>query len=277
MAWFRPFRGLRFHESAGDPSDLVALPSIGLTTTDREKFSRKSPLNIVHVASPEGKADDRSRFIRYARSAATLSEWRRNGSLTFDSAPCLYVVNAKIVSPEAKVSSANWLIGLMDLGDENEPQNLVNVSRPVWEGQLRLLETTQTQVEPALGTVSALPARLLDLMAAPTAGSTLVEAHLDGVRYELSTLSLEDHERLDLDIEITTENALRAAIEFRSEQSEGRKTEAGQFILVAVQILQDMSGTPSFDLEKLPNIDKSTPSALPVLPSGLILWSHNSI
>ena len=75
MPVLRPFVGTRFSAEAGDLNALL-FPGDG---GPREVFVDRSPNNIAHAAIPEGKPDDRSRYIRYARSNAAIFEWQRGG------------------------------------------------------------------------------------------------------------------------------------------------------------------------------------------------------
>jgi uncharacterized protein (DUF1015 family) len=90
MANIRPFRGLRFGTKAGRIEDLVAPPYDVLTQAERDAFAAKNPHNIVHLTLPEQHADDRSQYVKYARSAAGLAEWSRSGALELEDKPAFY-------------------------------------------------------------------------------------------------------------------------------------------------------------------------------------------
>lgn len=90
MATVRPFRGLRFTDAAGPLDDLVAPPYDVLSAEQREAYAAKSPHNIVHLTLPESAPDDRSKFVKYARSAARLEAWRREHVLGLEGSPSLY-------------------------------------------------------------------------------------------------------------------------------------------------------------------------------------------
>src|SRR5579862_7318601 len=90
MAEIRPFRGLRYGEDAGKLDRLIAPPYDVLTPVQREEYAARNPHNIVHLTLPTGKIDDRSKFVKYARSASALAEWRREGVLALDQTPSLY-------------------------------------------------------------------------------------------------------------------------------------------------------------------------------------------
>jgi uncharacterized protein (DUF1015 family) len=90
MADIRPFRGLRYAAAAGQLDQLVAPPYDVISPAERIAYGAQSPYNIVHLTLPEGKIDDRSKFIKYARASALLSEWRREALLVPDTAPTFY-------------------------------------------------------------------------------------------------------------------------------------------------------------------------------------------
>jgi len=90
MATIRPFRGLRYTDAAGRLDLLVAPPYDVLSPAERDEYAAHSSYNIVHLTLPESNEDDRSKFVKYARSAATLSEWRREGVLAPEAQPAFY-------------------------------------------------------------------------------------------------------------------------------------------------------------------------------------------
>jgi uncharacterized protein (DUF1015 family) len=98
MAWIRPFLGLRFTASSGLGS-LIAPPYDVLSPAQRDEFAARDPHNVVHLTLPESKPDDRSKYVKYARSAAALAEWRREGVLAPESKPALYLYRQRFRVP----------------------------------------------------------------------------------------------------------------------------------------------------------------------------------
>lgn len=90
MAVVRPFKGLRYTEKAGPLDLLVAPPYDVISPAEREQFASRNPHNVVYLTLPESQPDDRSKFVKYARSAAALSEWRREGVLEPEAKPAFY-------------------------------------------------------------------------------------------------------------------------------------------------------------------------------------------
>jgi uncharacterized protein (DUF1015 family) len=90
MATVRPFRGLRYSDAAGRVADLVAPPYDVVSPEERERLASRSAFNVVRLTLPEQEEGDRSKFVKYARAAARLEEWRRDGVLSVDNGPCFY-------------------------------------------------------------------------------------------------------------------------------------------------------------------------------------------
>jgi len=72
--------GLRYGNDAGDPEALWA------ASPDDDRSER----SILHLAHPQGRSDDRSRYVRYATAMAQLADWRRSGVLLPDDMPSVY-------------------------------------------------------------------------------------------------------------------------------------------------------------------------------------------
>ena len=90
MAVIRPFQGLRYSAQAGPIDSLTAPPYDVLSPAERDDYSVRNPHNVVRLTLPDQEPDDRSKFVKYARSAALLSEWRRDGSLLVEGEPAIY-------------------------------------------------------------------------------------------------------------------------------------------------------------------------------------------
>ena len=75
MAHIQPLQALRYTPYAGEFNQLVAPAHDILDSGEREYYASQSLYNVVHLTVPEQHSDDRHKFIRYARSAALLSEW----------------------------------------------------------------------------------------------------------------------------------------------------------------------------------------------------------
>jgi len=153
MATVRPFHGLRFNGTAGRLEDLVAPPYDVLSPTERQDFAAKNPHNIVHLTLPEQRDDDRSKYIKYARSAAQLEEWRRDGSMATDEKPSFYRYSQTFLIEGGLSFTRTSLIVLLKV--EPYEKGVVLPHEQTFpkhkEDRLRLLEATRSHLECIFG------------------------------------------------------------------------------------------------------------------------------
>ncbi|RYG49725.1 DUF1015 family protein [bacterium] len=139
MVELRPFRGLRYAAEAGEIGRLVAPPSDSLDAVAREGYADRSPYNVVRLAAPEGRDDDRSRYIRYARAAADLNMWRKAGLLMAEPAPAVYRIRQRVGDLARTGIVAN--VRIVEL------PSLHAAPVHAHDDRLRLLEATRTYFE----------------------------------------------------------------------------------------------------------------------------------
>jgi uncharacterized protein (DUF1015 family) len=153
MAAIRPFQGLRYSAEAGSLGILTAPPYDVISEEERISFSIRSPHNIVHLTLPEQKSDDRSKFIKYARSAAALAEWRREGALLLEEKPAIYRYTQRFDLPHFGELTRTSIIALI----KTEPyENGVVLPHEETfpkhkEDRLRILEATRAHLESIFG------------------------------------------------------------------------------------------------------------------------------
>lgn len=106
-------------------------------------FSRRRIDGSVHEAViPDTSEDDRSKFVRYARSASLLEQYRREGAVSIDEAPRLV---------EFQTGIGPGLMGLCRADDLLESPSLEPVPHPsVVADKQRLLEATYAYLEPVV-------------------------------------------------------------------------------------------------------------------------------
>ncbi len=189
MAEIRPFRGLRFSASAGTFDRLVAPPYDVLSAVQRDEYASRSPFNIVHLTLPEEKPDDRSKYVKYARSAALLSEWRRQGVFVPDPQPSLYRYTQRFeVDGQTHVRTS--IIALLKV----EPFETGTVlpheqTFPKHkEDRLRLLEATRSHLESIFGLYEDPGGELLDLVRSAPA-SEVAECDVDGLDQKIEVIA----------------------------------------------------------------------------------------
>ncbi|RYG36633.1 DUF1015 family protein [bacterium] len=150
MVELRPFRGLRYAAEAGEISHLVAPPSESLDAVGREGYADRSLYNVVRLAAPEAKDDDRSRYIRYARAAADLTMWRKGGLLSAEPASAIYRVRQRF----GDLSRTGVIAGVRTL----ELPTLYTAAVHAHDDRLRLIEATRAffEVPVAVGKLSGI-------------------------------------------------------------------------------------------------------------------------
>lgn len=154
MAQIRPLHGLRFSDAAGDATQLVAPPYDVISPEEREELAAQSPYNVVRLTLPEQEKDDRSKFVKYARSAARLEEWRRSGQIIRDEQPTLYRYTQTFTIPGTAIShTRTTLIALIKV--EPYDKGVVLPHEQTFpkhkEDRLRILEATRTHLESIFG------------------------------------------------------------------------------------------------------------------------------
>lgn len=150
MATIRAFRGLRYSASAGPLESLVAPPYDVLSPEERDAFAAKSPHNIVHLTLPESKPDDRSKFVKYARSASRLEEMRREGVLTPEDRPAFYRYTQTFTIPGTNRTVTRMAI-IAAIKVEPYEKGIVLPHEQTFpkhkEDRLRILEATRAHLE----------------------------------------------------------------------------------------------------------------------------------
>ena len=171
MAVIRPFRGLRYSAEAGSLGILTAPPYDVISEQERISFSTRSPYNIVHLTLPEQQPDDRSKFVKYARSSAALAEWRREGVLLLEGEPAIYRYTQSFHLPHFGDLTRTSIIALI----KTEPyENGVILPHEQTfpkhkEDRLRVLEATRAHLESIFGLFEDTSGHIHDaILSAPT-------------------------------------------------------------------------------------------------------------
>ena len=180
----RPFRGLRYTEAAGALGTLLSAPSGVLTPHERDDYAHRSPHNAICLAAPEGNGDDRSKYIRFARSSARLADWRRQGLMDVEERPAFYRLTQKF-GPDGVHTT---LLAVADL------KSTVPIETPdpkTKEDRLRLIEATRTTFEPAVAYYEDPDGSVLDILRNATTGSDTL-ASSDGISTRLEKIDEPD-------------------------------------------------------------------------------------
>ena len=92
MAEIRPFQALRYHqERAGDIASLACPPYDIISPAQREELLARNPYNVVRLELPQGEDP-------YGEAGRTLEQWLKDGVLTTDMDPGLYLYEEEFLT-----------------------------------------------------------------------------------------------------------------------------------------------------------------------------------
>ena len=139
MAVVKPFRALRYTETAGPLESLVAPPYDVIDDALRAELRARSPHNVVHLTLPDSEEE----------AARTVEEWRRSGVFAEDP-PAIWALAQDYVGPDGIERRREGIVASLKV----EPYATKTVlpherthAGPK-EGRLRLLRATRMQLEP---------------------------------------------------------------------------------------------------------------------------------
>jgi len=184
MAVVRPFKGLRYSTEAGQIERLVAPPYDVLTPAERDEYAVRSPHNVVHITLPEAKEDDRSKYVKYARSAATISEWRREGVLQLEDQPAFYRYTQTFRLPHSLEPFTRTSVIVLLKCEPYETGTVLPHERTFpkhKEDRLRLLEATRSHLEEIFGLFEDQDGRIFKTLRNCSVGTAVHVTSDDGV------------------------------------------------------------------------------------------------
>ena len=141
VAVVKPFRAERYDEQVAGPLDrLVAPPYDVISPAERSELLARSPYNVVHLTLPDTAED----------AGEAITDWRSRGVLARDEKPGYWFLTQEYVGPDGVARARSGLVA--SLRAEPYEKRVVlpherTHSGPK-EGRLRLLRSTQTQLEP---------------------------------------------------------------------------------------------------------------------------------
>ncbi len=274
MATVRPFAGLRFSDATGCLADLVAPPYDVLSDSERDAYAAKNPHNIVHLTLPEQRSDDRSKFVKYARSAALLEEWRRSGAVSPEPRPSFYRYSQTFSVPHGTFTRRSLVVllkvepydrGVVLPHEQTFPKHK--------EDRLRLLEATRSHLECIFGLYED-DDRSVHQLVTHAPGTTVADLTTpeDGIRQTLEVVS-------DPDAVQSIQDALNdrrlwiadghhryeTALAFRESLGPRENPIAEDFMMMAVDSMTD----PGLVLLPTHRILKTLPCTVPELQARL--------
>ena len=191
MASIRSFSGLRFTATT-QLDRLIAPPYDVLSAQQREEYGARDPHNVVHLTLPESKSDDRSKYVKYARSAAALSEWRREGVLQPESAPAIYRYTQRFQVPGSdKTYERTSFIALLKL--EPFESGVVLPHEHTFpkhkEDRLRILEATRAHLETIFGLFEDADNQVTATLNAAPVHEAVEATDDDGIHHALAAIT----------------------------------------------------------------------------------------
>ena len=139
MAVVKPFRALRYADSAGPLEDLVAPPYDVISAEQREKLRARSPHNVVHLTLPDSEEE----------AARELESWRAQGILV-EEPPAVWALEQDYVGPDGVARTRFGIVASLK-AEPYETGTVLPHERThagPKEGRLRLLRATRVQLEP---------------------------------------------------------------------------------------------------------------------------------
>lgn len=140
MAVVKPFRALRYDESAAGPlQSLVAPPYDVISGEERERLLARSPHNVVRLTLPDSEED----------AARDLADWRARGVLV-EEPPAVWALQQDYVGPDGVARTRFGIVASLKV-EPYETGTVLPHERThagPKEGRLRLLRATRVQLEP---------------------------------------------------------------------------------------------------------------------------------
>jgi len=192
MAEIRPFHGLRFGAIAGDLAELVAPPYDVLSQEQRDALAARNPHNVVLLTLPEQNADDRSKFVKYTRSAARLEQWKADGNLEKEAKPAFYRYLQTFTIPGSDepierislittIKTEPYEKGVVLPHEQTFPKHK--------EDRLRILEATRAHLECIYGLFEDPDQQIFELIKAVPGERVADVTTDDGVRHVIEVIT----------------------------------------------------------------------------------------
>ena len=186
----RPFRALRYRETAAPDLSLVVSPPYDIISPAQQAaLLARHPLNVVRLDLPETVAGDPP-DERYRRAARTLAAWRSDGTLGKDPKLAFYVLEQTYRVPgSAETRAQRGFFGRLRLeplepGSDVRPHERTIASHR--EDRYRLLRATGVNTSPIVGLFEDAEGRsreVLERVAGRPADAAVIDD--DGVRHRL--------------------------------------------------------------------------------------------
>jgi uncharacterized protein (DUF1015 family) len=140
LAEIKPFRAVRYGDTAGPLDELVAPPYDVLSQDERARYADRNPHNVVHLTLPD---DD-------VEAGLLWRDWHAEGTLVDEDEPGYWWLSQDYVGPDGVERTREGLVA--SLRAEPYEHRVVlpheRTHRGPKEGRLRLLREVRAQLEP---------------------------------------------------------------------------------------------------------------------------------
>lgn len=249
MAQIRPFRGLRYRANSQSPLDtFVAPPYDVISPEQREELASQGDHQIVQLTLPEQRADDRSKYVKYARSASTLAEWRREGAMELEERPSFYRYIQTFSLPNFAQPFVRLSL-MVTLKVEPYENGVVLPHEQTFpkhkEDRLRLLEATRTHLECIYGLFED-PGEAINEVIRQAPGTNIADVTTEDVRHQLDRI--DDAAAIDQIVRGIEEKKIwiadghhryETALNFRASLPVADKLIAEDFMMIALSSMAD--------------------------------------
>lgn len=168
MAVVRPFRGIRYNpERVGDLAKVMCPPYDVVDQKERKRLVETSPWNLIRVELPQEKPSEPATDDDYARAAALLAGWEKEGILMRDERAAFYPYLQAYVGPDGKKRERRGFLCALRVEDyENGAVRPHEKTLPKpKEDRFKLLTATATNVSPVFGLYDDKEGKVSEVMA----------------------------------------------------------------------------------------------------------------
>ncbi len=157
----------------------------------REELGARSENNVVHLTLPVQNADDRSKFVKYARSASTLQHWVDSGVMKPEAEPAFYRYVQIFRTPYGESFTRTALIALIKV--EPYENGVVLPHEQTFpkhkEDRLRILEATRSHLECIFGLFEDPGQQIFRVIDGAPSASTHKVTTDDGIVHSLEVIT----------------------------------------------------------------------------------------
>ncbi len=185
MVELSPFRAIRY-ASGGDLSRVLAPPYDVIDAVEQGQLYDRDPHNIVRIDLNRAETSDHSES-RYERAAEFLSRWQKEGVLTLDDRPSIYVLAQTFVGPDGVERTRTGFFSKARLVPFDEGSILPHerTLRGPKVDRLKLYRATKANLSPIFGAYRDSGGEVLGLIAAVQKELPLATAQQGKVRNHL--------------------------------------------------------------------------------------------